>query len=116
LTSASSRAEKADTKDASAYIEQQKLKRRSPEEAAKNFGSWQDAQIATGLAGELKRQKAQPRKPLIAYGGAGFPRELIKHDLVDEYPGASDCPDAVARPARPLRVATFSVGRAREVV
>jgi dihydrofolate reductase len=79
------REERADTKDASAYIEQQKLQRLSHEEAKKNFGSWQDAKVATDLAGELKRQKAQPGKPLIAYGGAGFARELIKHDLIDEY-------------------------------
>ena len=41
--------------------------------------------MGSGLAGEIARQKQRPGKPMIAYGGANFGRELIKQDLVDEY-------------------------------
>jgi len=57
----------------------------SPEETEKNRKSWWDPTIATDLAGEITRQKQRPGKPLIAYGGATFARELIAHDLIDEY-------------------------------
>ncbi|MES1177972.1 MAG: dihydrofolate reductase family protein [Myxococcales bacterium] len=57
----------------------------SPEETKKNQQSWRDPIIATDLVAEIARQKAQAGKPLIAYGGANFARELIKHDLIDEY-------------------------------
>lgn len=61
------------------------FKRASAEETKKNQPSWREPLIATDLALEIGRQKAQPGKPLIAYGGASFARDLIKHDLVDEY-------------------------------
>jgi dihydrofolate reductase len=72
-------------KDALAFAEKKKLKRLSPEETKKNQQSWRDPIIATDLVTEITRQKAKPGKPLIAYGGASFARDLIKHDLVDEY-------------------------------
>jgi dihydrofolate reductase len=72
-------------KDANAHDEKKKEKRASPEDTKKNQNSWRDPIIATDLVAEIKRQKAQPGKPLIAYGGASFARELIKHDLIDEY-------------------------------
>ena len=74
-----------DLKDANAYVEKKKLKRLSPEEAEKNQKSWRDPIIAKDIVAEITRQKALPGKPLIAYGGASFGRELIKHDLIDEY-------------------------------
>lgn len=57
----------------------------SPEEIKENQKTWLDPLIATDLVGEINRQKAKPGKNLIAYGGASFARELIQHDLVDEY-------------------------------
>jgi dihydrofolate reductase len=74
-----------DSKDQDADDERKKQKRASPEETKKNQQSWRDPIIATDIVAEITRQKAQPGKPLIAYGGASFARELIKHDLIDEY-------------------------------
>jgi len=56
-----------------------------PDEIAKNQQSWKDPLVATDLVGEIRRQKAMPGKSLVAYGGASFARDLVKHDLVDEY-------------------------------
>ncbi len=78
-------ASRANLKDANANAENKQLKHASPEETKKNQASWRDPIIATDLIAEIARQKAQPGKALIAYGGATFARELIKHDLVDEY-------------------------------
>ncbi len=72
-------------KDSNANVEKNQQKRLSAEEAKKNQSSWRDPIVASDLVGEIARHKAQPGKPLIAYGGATFSRELIKHDLVDEY-------------------------------
>jgi len=74
-----------DLQDTSPDAEAKKLKRASPEETEKNQTSWREATVASNLVAEIARQEAQPGKPLIAYGGAAFARELIKHDLVDEY-------------------------------
>jgi dihydrofolate reductase len=65
--------------------EKNQEKRASPEETKKNQKSWRDPMIGTDIVAEITRQKAQSGKPLIAYGGATFARELIKHDLIDEY-------------------------------
>jgi len=81
----SSGAPPQDLKDANANVEKRKLKRASPEETKQNQRSWRDPIIASDIVGEIARQKAQPGKPLIAYGGASFARELIKRDLIDEY-------------------------------
>jgi dihydrofolate reductase len=63
----------------------QKSKMASPEEIKKNQQTWLDPVVSTDLVGEIARQKKEPGKNLIAYGGASFARELVKHDLVDEY-------------------------------
>jgi dihydrofolate reductase len=48
--------------------------------------SWLHPQVCTGnLAQEIKRLKRGTGKPLIAHGGAGFARSLIKTGLIDEY-------------------------------
>jgi dihydrofolate reductase len=73
------------SKDQDAADEKNEQKRASPEETKKNQKSWHDPIIASDIVAEITRQKAQPGKPLIAYGGATFARELIKHDLIDEY-------------------------------
>jgi len=85
LDAVSTAAPPENSKDAKADDDKKKRKLASPEETKKNQSSWRDPLIATDLAAELARQKAQPGKPLIAYGGASFARELIKHDLIDEY-------------------------------
>jgi dihydrofolate reductase len=48
--------------------------------------SWLHPQICTGnLATEIKRLKQGNGQPLMAHGGAGFARSLIKTGLIDEY-------------------------------
>jgi dihydrofolate reductase len=54
--------------------------------APSNLSSWTSPAIATGdLAEEIARLKQQDGKPLLAHGGAGFARSLVKEGLVDEY-------------------------------
>jgi dihydrofolate reductase len=59
---------------------------------------WPESRIARGdLVEEIERIKAQPGGYVIAYGGAGFARALIRGGLVDEYrlniqPGAGFLP------------------------
>ncbi|HEV8388890.1 MAG TPA: dihydrofolate reductase family protein [Dongiaceae bacterium] len=48
--------------------------------------SWTNPGIASGdLAEEIARLKQQPGKPILAHGGAGFARSLVRHGLIDEY-------------------------------
>jgi dihydrofolate reductase len=48
--------------------------------------SWAQAHVASGdLAEEIAKLRAQPGKPIIAHGGAGFARSLVAEGLVDEY-------------------------------
>jgi dihydrofolate reductase len=54
--------------------------------AAPSAASWAEAQIANGdLAIEIEQLKQQPCKDIVAHGGAGFARSLVKLGLVDEY-------------------------------
>jgi dihydrofolate reductase len=47
---------------------------------------WAESRIARGpLSEEVQRIKAADGGYVIAYGGAGFARALIREDLVDEY-------------------------------
>lgn len=53
----------------------------SPAEA-----SWAEARIFySDLAEGIKQLKAEPGKPIVAIGGAGFMRSLIDTGLIDEY-------------------------------
>jgi len=48
--------------------------------------SWAGARVFDGdLAGEIRELKAEPGKPIVAIGGAGFMRSLIATGLIDEY-------------------------------
>jgi dihydrofolate reductase len=48
--------------------------------------SWVNALICDGdLTEEIRKLKAEPGKPIVAIGGAGFIRDLIVTGLVDEY-------------------------------
>lgn len=48
--------------------------------------SWANAQIFDGdLVEEISKLKAQEGKPITAIGGAGFMRNLIANELVDEF-------------------------------
>lgn len=48
--------------------------------------SWRNPLVARGdLAEEISRLKQPDGKPLLAHGGAGFARSLIRTGLVDEY-------------------------------
>ena len=71
--------------DATADDENRKAPRASAEETKKNQRSWREPIVSSDLVGEIARQKEQPGKSLIAYGGASFARSLIHHDLIDEY-------------------------------
>ncbi len=47
---------------------------------------WENAELATGdLAEQIQALKQQPGGDVIAYGGATFVSELIRHGLVDDY-------------------------------
>ena len=47
---------------------------------------WNNTSLAKGnLAEEITQLKKQTGKDIIAYGGAGFVSNLIKHGLIDEY-------------------------------
>jgi dihydrofolate reductase len=72
-------------KDANDDDEKKQQKSASAEETKQNQQSWRDPLVATDVVAEIRHQKALPGKPLVAYGGATFARELIKHDLIDEY-------------------------------
>jgi len=72
-------------KEARADDEKKQLGQASPEETKKNQQSWRDPLVGTDLVSEIARQKATSGKPLIAYGGGSFARDLLKHDLIDEY-------------------------------
>ena len=48
--------------------------------------SWLHPRVCTGnLTNEIERLKRGTGKPLIAHGGAGFARALIKTGLIDEF-------------------------------
>ena len=48
--------------------------------------SWADARVFDGdLAEGIRQLKAEPGKPIVAIGGAGFMRSLIATGLIDEY-------------------------------
>jgi dihydrofolate reductase len=54
--------------------------------SAQVLESWIRPQFCTGnLANEIKRLKRGSGKPLLAHGGAGFARSLVKAGLIDEY-------------------------------
>lgn len=47
---------------------------------------WANTVLAkSDLSDEINRLKKQPGKDIIAYGGAKFVADLVKHNLVDEY-------------------------------
>lgn len=77
--------EPSNVKEANADDEKKQLKPASAEETRKNQQSWRDPIVGTDLVAEITRQKNKPGKPLIAYGGGSFARDLIKQDLIDEY-------------------------------
>ena len=55
-------------------------------EASAAAVSWGDARIFEGdLAEGIRELKAEPGKPILAHGGAGFMRSLIATGLIDEY-------------------------------
>lgn len=54
--------------------------------ASPGAGSWAETQVANGdLAIEINQLKQQPGKDIVAHGGAGFARSLVKLGLIDEY-------------------------------
>ncbi len=50
------------------------------------LSSWTEAQVYDGdLAEVITKLKAEPGKPIVAIGGAGFMQSLIATGLIDEY-------------------------------
>jgi len=48
--------------------------------------SWAQTRVFDGdLAENIKQLKQEPGKPIVALGGAGFMRSLVKTGLIDEY-------------------------------
>lgn len=57
----------------------------SPEQSPAE-ASWAEALVFNGdLAEGITKLKAEPGKPIVAIGGAGFMRSLIATGLIDEY-------------------------------
>lgn len=55
-------------------------------EQAAAVASWAAARIFDGdLADGIRELKAEPGKPIMAIGGAGFMQSLIENELIDEY-------------------------------
>jgi dihydrofolate reductase len=55
-------------------------------EASPAAASWAEARVFDGdLAEGIRKIKAEPGKPIVAIGGAGFMRSLIATGLIDEY-------------------------------
>ncbi|MEP6731296.1 MAG: dihydrofolate reductase family protein, partial [bacterium] len=53
---------------------------------AKNELSWKEARVMSGaLADDIAQLKREPGKDIVAWGGAGFARSLVKLGLPDEY-------------------------------
>ncbi len=51
-----------------------------------NEKSWLEARVMSGdLAADIAQLKSEPGKDLMAHGGAGFARSLVRLGLVDEY-------------------------------
>ncbi len=60
--------------------------RASSSVTAENEKTWLDARVMSGdLAKDIAQLKSEPGKDLIAWGGVGFARSLIRAGLVDEY-------------------------------
>ncbi|MCS3799077.1 dihydrofolate reductase family protein [Niastella sp. OAS944] len=56
------------------------------EEQSPAVASWAEARVFDGdLAKEISKLKAEPGKPIVAIGGAGFMQNLIATGLIDEY-------------------------------
>lgn len=47
--------------------------------------AWDNTTLAKDIVDEVNDLKKQPGKDIIAYGGATFVSDLIKHNLIDEY-------------------------------
>ena len=48
--------------------------------------SWRHARVMSGdLASDIALLKSEPGNDIMAHGGAGFARSLVRFDLVDEY-------------------------------
>lgn len=61
-------------------------RQRTEETAASGPSSWTTPGVASGdFASEIARLKQQPGRPILAHGGAGFARSLVRHGLVDEF-------------------------------
>jgi dihydrofolate reductase len=57
----------------------------APDHSA-SIKSWDDATVVVGqLEEEIKRLKQQPGKIILAHGGAGFARDLVRSGFVDVY-------------------------------
>jgi dihydrofolate reductase len=51
-----------------------------------NEESWRNARVMSGdLATDIAQLKSEPGKDIMAHGGAGFARSLVRLGLVDEY-------------------------------
>lgn len=51
-----------------------------------NEESWRNARVMSGdLGADIAQLKSEPGKDIMAHGGAGFARSLVRSGLVDEY-------------------------------
>ena len=83
-------------------------RQRTEETAASGPSSWTTPGVASGdFASEIARLKQQPGKPILAHGGAGFARSLVRHGLVT----SSGCWCIRSRSAVACRCSPISTGR-----
>lgn len=55
-------------------------------EISPHASTWTNFSIASGdLVDEISQLKKQVGKSILAHGGAGFARDLVRHRLIDEY-------------------------------
>jgi dihydrofolate reductase len=85
ITSHTSR-ESAQTKEANTVKDTKNAPTLDAATIAKNERSWKEARVMSGaLAEDIAQLKSEPGKDIVAWGGAGFARSLVKLGLPDEY-------------------------------
>jgi len=52
---------------------------------SKTTSTWTNVPVASDLISEIKKLKEQDGNFILAHGGAGFARDLVKSGLIDEY-------------------------------
>ncbi|MEP6622413.1 MAG: dihydrofolate reductase family protein, partial [bacterium] len=85
ITSRTAR-ETAQTKEANTVNDTRNAPPLDAATIGKNEQSWKDARVLSGaLEKDIAQLKSEPGRDIVAWGGAGFARSLVKLGLPDEY-------------------------------